>query len=368
MFQKTHPSDALRFSSSALTNALDHHLHISSTATPALSVLCYDDVLCYLSNVVGHGSIDEIESNLQRYFTDEQLHRAYDNLRSSLDYALPLSPVFAQCLSNLSNPSCLLSTIQLIDAHRLLASLPVFVTNDWLNMIRNIQDLEKIDAPSSCTPIHLQEQMVNLKGQLSTLHQLMDRVRNAPSASIDASAFSDACCLRTYCSHASHPRFTPLIDSPVSSSWSSLDIDRTPLTTFNRPVPGFIRNPVSNFLMPMAPRVRNELHASMASIDDNLSSDDEPSINSNTGSIVVIRDDDLWIYPIGVELKKSTSKFTDYQRSRSMFASVNEKHDRHSLFSRRKSFDDEELSRHGSEKLQTQFKKHKKEKGAHRAE
>jgi hypothetical protein len=216
-------------------------------------------------------------------------------------------------------------------------------------MIRNIQDLENIDTPSSSTINNLQEQIINLKENLFSLNQLVDNIQNLPSS---ISTLTDQCCLRTYCQHTSNQRLTPMIDSPASS-WPSLDQDKTSLTIFNRTIPGFIRNPVSNFLMPTR-------SSSMVSIDDNISSDDEQSINSKSGSMVVIRDDDLWIYPIGVNVRKKKSKFQGYNRSISLFDSINETND---LFIRRKSFDDEDFSRINSEKLQVQFKKHKKGKG-----
>ena len=114
----------------------------------------------------------------------------------------------------------------------------------------------------------------------------------------------------------------------------------------------------------MAPPTRNEMSSSMISMDDNLSSDDEqPSFNSKTGSIVVLRDDDLWIYPAGVEVKRKAFNSKEYHRSRSLFTSMHENQDRNHLFSRRKSFDDDEFSRNNTEQLPTQLKKHKKGKG-----
>jgi hypothetical protein len=225
-------------------------------------------------------------------------------------------------------------------------------------MIRNIQDLENIDTPSSSTINNLQEQILNLKENLFSLNQLVENIQNLPSS---ISTLTDQCCLRTYCQHTSNQRLTPMIDSP-SSSGSSLDQEKTSLTTFNRTIPGFIRNPVSNFLMPTKPTI-NEIGSS--SIDDNMSSDDEQSINSKIGSMVVMRDDDLWIYPIGVNVRKSKSKFQGYNRSISLFDSINETND---LFIRRKSFDDEDFSRKNSEKLQVQFKKYKKGKGVEKVD
>ena len=377
MFAKTQISHALKFSPSHLHNALNHHLYITSSPDLSFSVLCYDDVLCYLSNVIGHGSIEEIEVNLERYFSYDQLNQAYENLKNALHYSLSTAnfnlvdhstSLLEGCVNSLSDPSCILTTMDMICSHQLSAFLPTFVTNDWLHMIRNVQDLETIDVPSSSTSTsfgRLREQMCHLKEQLSSLHQLVDNVHNLPfPSSIDSSALNDQCCLRTFCGHTSNSRFIPMLDSPSSSSWSSLDLDRTtPLATFNRTIPGFIRNPVSNFLMPTAPPARNEMTSSMVSVDDNPSSDDEQfSYNSKTGSVVVIRDDDLWIYPMGVDVKSKTFNSKEYHRSRSMFTSVHEHQDRN-LFSRRKSFDDDEFTRNSSEILPAQLKKHKKGKG-----
>ncbi|CAF1200684.1 unnamed protein product [Adineta steineri] len=375
MFHTSSVSNSLNLPSPHLQNALNHHLYITITNDSTLSVLCYDTVLCYLSNVIDHGSINEIECNLKRYFTCDQLEQAYYNLQNSLHYSLSILnsnidnhiiEIFEQCINNLINSSCLLLTIETIYSKKLFSYLPIFVTNDWINMIRNIQDLEKIDVPSSSSPTtstvnHLQEQMITLKENLSSLNQLVDNIKNLPSSTslpIDSSTITDQCCLRTYCQHTSNQRLTSLIDTP-SSSWSSLDFEKSSITTFNRQIPGFIRNPVSNFLMPTIPTMNENTSSSMISMDDNTSSDDEQLITSNTGSIVVIRDDDLWIYPIGVDVKKSKSKFQEYNRSQSLFDSMNEINN---LSNRRKSFDDEDLSRHNQEKVQTQFKKHKKGK------
>ncbi len=175
---------------------------------------------------------------------------------------------------------------------------------------------------------------------------------------------SDQCCLRTYCQHTLNQRLTPIIDSPSSLSWSSLDhLEKNSLTTFNRTIPGFIRNPVSNFLMPTGPT------SSIISNDENFSSDDEQSINSKSGSMVVIRQDDVWIYPIGIDVRKIKSNSKDFNRSQSLFNPINERNDLMDLSIRRKSFEDNDIenySRDNLGKLQTQFKKHKKGKGFER--
>jgi hypothetical protein len=378
MFQKAYVPHTSQDISSNLHRAFTHNLYITSTTESSpTSVLCYDDVLCYLSNVIGHGSTDEIQVSLKRYFTCDQLTQASENLVNALQYTQSivhvqhnnrLSAMIEQCLANSIDASSLLTTMQMIDTNDLLSSLPMFVTNDWLHMIRNIQDLEKIDSPSTSTSIqmiNLQEQMRHLKEQLSTLHQSVDNICHLPlTTSMESFIVNEQCCLRTYCGHISQSRFMPVIDSPSSSSWSSLDFDKAPITTLNRTIPGFIRNPVSSFLMPTGSSTRNDMTSSMASIDDNLSSDDEQSLNSKTGSVVVIRDDDLWVYPIGVEMKSINYNPKEYHRSRSLFTSYNENHDRQSSFIRRKSFDDENFSRKNSHNLPAQMKKHKKGKGS----
>ncbi|UJR27654.1 hypothetical protein I4U23_008935 [Adineta vaga] len=366
MFQKS-SLDISLLSSTQLQNALQHHLYISLTNDSSSSILCYDTVLCYLSNVIDHGSFNEIEDNLKRYFTYKQLEQAYYNLQNVLHYSLSILnsdfdhhiyEILKQCLDDLHDSSCLLTIIQMIHSKQLFSYLPLFVSNDWINMIRNIQDLEKIDTPSSLTIKNLQEQIVNLKENLSSLNQLVDNLKQISSTN-DSLTLTDQCCLRTYCQHPSNQRITSIMDSP-SSSWSSLDFEKTSVTTYNRTIPGFIRNPVSNFLMPTAPMLTEQTYSTI-SFDDNMSSDDEQSISSKTGSIVVIRDDDLWIYPAGVDVQKPKSKFTGYNRSQSMFDSVQEKK---KSFTRRKSFTDDDFSRENFEKIQTQVKKHKKGKVA----
>ncbi|CAF0864413.1 unnamed protein product [Rotaria sordida] len=372
MFQKSYLLNSLELSSLNLKNALDHHLHISLSHDSSLSVLCYDNVLCYLSNVIHHGSINEIELNLKRFFTYQQLEQAYYNLQNSLRYSLSIITsntdqhifeTIEECINNLTNTSCLLSIIQTIYSKELFSYLPIFVTNDWIHMIRNIQELEKFDTPSTVTIADVQDQIADLNEYILSLHQLINNVKNfsSPTATtIESSISTDQCCLRTYCQHTSNQRIIPIIDSPASS-WSSLDLDRNPIITINQTIPGFIRNPVSSFLMPTSPQ-KNEITSSMLSIDDNLSSDDEQIINSKTGSIVVIRDDDLWIYPVGVDIPKSKLNPLQYNRSQSLFNPINDTNDRNNIFIRTNSLDDEEFSRNNLTKSKPQHKKHKKGK------
>ena len=380
MFHNNKLYPRLKFNSSHEQPTKNPHFYLSvENEHESPAVLCYDDVLCYLANVLGHGSNEEIEMNLKRYFTDEQFQRAYENLKQALRYSLSAVKsdsdhqqmvLIEECLNNLVDHSSILSTMEMVERNQLLSYIPTFVTNDWLQMIRNIQDLEKIDTPTPMVTNNansLQEQMCYLKDQIFSLHSLIENVRHLPLTSLLESSvhFNDQCCLRNYCCHTSNTRVNSTIDSSSSSSWSSLDMEKTPMVTINRSVPGFIRNPVSNFLMPTAPRARNEMSSSMISIDDHGSSDDDQSINSKTGSVVVIRDDDLWIYPMGIETRKSKNyDGREYHRSRSMFTSMNEQIDRNHLFTRRKSFDDEELSRKIPEKSMSHFRKHKKGKGA----
>ncbi|CAF2606030.1 unnamed protein product [Rotaria sp. Silwood2] len=376
MFQETYLSNSLDLSSSNLKNALDHHLYISLSHDSSLSVLCYDSVLCYLSNVIHHGSMSEIELNLKRFFTYKQLEQAYYNLQNSLHFSLSIiNPntdqhiyeIIEQCINNLTNASYLLSIIEKIYSNKLFSYLPIFVTNDWIHMIRNIQELEKFDTPSTTTVADLQGQMTGLTEHILSLHQLINNVTNLSSSTLTTTAFeslltsTDQCCLRTYCQHTSNQRIIPMVDSPASS-WSSLDLDKNPITALNQTIPGFIRNPVSSFLMPTSPQI-NEITSSMISTDDNISSDDEQSINSKAGSVVVIRDDDLWIYPVGVDVRKPKFNPHEYIRSQSLFNPINETNDRKNPFIRTNSFDGEEFSRNCLTKLKPQHKKHKKGKG-----
>jgi hypothetical protein len=369
MFQKISSSNLLELSSEHFQNALDHHLYISLTSDSSLSVLCYDNVLCYLSNVIDHGSINEIEFNFKRYFTYQQLEQACYHLENSLHYSISiLNPntdqhiieLFEEYRKNLKNSSCLLTIIENIHRNQLFSYLPIFVTNDWIDMIRHIQELEKIDTPSSKIN-DLQEQILNLKEQLYSLNQLMNNIKTLPSTIIESSVVPDQCCLRTYCQHTLNQRLTPMMDSP-SSSWSSLDQEKNLLTTFNRTIPGFIRNPVSNFLMPTTPTM-NEITSSMNCNDENLSSDDEQSINSKSGSMVVIREDEVWIYPIGVDIRKAKSHAKDFLRSQSLFNPINDTNDSMEKLMRTKSFEDHDYPRENLEKLQPQLKKHKTGKG-----
>lgn len=354
---------------------LDHCLYISSTKNSTKSVLCYDDVLCYLSNVIGHGSREEIQSNLKRYFTDEQLEKAFSNLKDSIGYSLnslrqnntsDQSISLLQCLDNLTHESSLLSTMEKIERFRLTPLLPTFVTNDWLSMIRNIQDLEKIDSPSSSKEIKCESpsQVKTVKEQLSSLNELLESIRRFSLTSFcePVNSLNDQCCLRSNCSHGQNLRFTSSFDSPTSSSRSSLELERPQINTIRQVVPRFIRNPVSNFLMPMTPVNRKEIGLSDTSVDDTSSGDDEYRTNGKISSFVVVRDADLWIYPAGLEQKKSDKK-REYHRSQSMFTAIVDNPSKKPIFSRGKSFDDDDLSRDDEQIGTVHLKKHRKEKG-----
>jgi hypothetical protein len=303
---------------SYLNNAFDRHLYISSKTDLSLSILCYDGVLCYLSNIIGQGSLIEIEENLKRYFSLEQINQACSNLHNCFQYTLStldynkdqsIYNIFQECLIKLIDSTSLLLVTETIHKNHLFSYLPIFVTNDWINMIRSIQNLEKFDLASSSIS-NLQQQMSQLKGHLATLHDLINNSNNI-SSTIPAVP-DDQCCLHTYCTHNTsiYRSMTTVIDSP-SSSWSSLDIDTNPITSAS----GFIRNPVTNFIMPTERNI-SEMETSYHSIDDDISSEEEQEFVSprksltrsfslqpsmkNTGSVVIRRKDVLWIYPAAV--------------------------------------------------------------------
>jgi hypothetical protein len=301
------------FSAFHSKNTSDRHLYISSKTDLSLSILCYDGVLCYLSNIIGQGLLTEIEENLKRYFSSEQINQAYSNLQNCLDYILStldhdkdhsVYNIFQQCSIKLVDSTSLLSVMDTIHINHLFSYLPIFVTNDWLHMIRSVQNLEKFDVTSSSTS-DLQQQMSHLKVHLTSLHHLVNHF-NHISSTIQAVP-NDQCCLHTYCTHNT-PIYgsTNAIDSPTSS-WSSLDIDTNPITSTS----GFIRNPVTNFIMPTAPNT-SEMETSIFSIDEDISSDEEQEILSSAsltrsfsvqstrksiGSVFVKRKDVLWVYP-----------------------------------------------------------------------
>jgi hypothetical protein len=209
-----------------------------------------------------------------------------------------------------------------IYTNKLLSYLPIFVTNDWLHMIRSVQNIEKFDLTSSPSMSNLQQQMVHLKEHIISLDELVQNFNHISSISQPplASISDDQCCLRTYCTHNSSLfQSAALIESPSSSSWSSLDID----THLIPSLPGFIRNPVTNFIMPIGP-TETEMESSFFSTDGNMSSDEElrtpskylrrslsfqPS-KTRTGPRVVKRADVLWMYPAAAIKSKPNSLFS----------------------------------------------------------
>jgi len=324
----------LNFLSYHLKKAFDRHLYISSNTVLSLSILCNDGVLCYLSNIIGQGSLIEIEDNLKRFFSSEQINQAYFNLQNSLDYCLSIIDsnkdeyiynIFEQCLINLIDSTSLISIMEIIYTNKLFSYLPIFVTNDWLHMIRSVQNIEKFDIKSSSIS-NLQRQMSHLKEHMTSLDHLVKNFYQISSTiqSPLLSSLNDQCCLNTYCTHNTniyHP--TTLMESPASS-WSSLDIDTNPII----PLSGFIRNPVTNFIMPIGP-IESEMESSFLSIDSSMSSEEEPELSSSLltrslsyqpskqikGPILVKRADVLWIYPAGNIKPKYNSLFSSVHES-----------------------------------------------------
>lgn len=376
------PETSTIFLSKILPSTIDHvfkyDLHLSLTKNSSYSILCYDTVLCYLSNIIEHSTIDEIELNLQRYFTCEQIEQAYDHLRNAIQYTITIinSSIDSQiidllrkCLTDSVNSSYLLTVIENLHRNNLFPYLPTFVTNDWIHMIRYIQNIEKIDRspqplPTPSTKLNdLQDEMNYFKEHLYSLEQLVEDLKIIPQTFNESTNVNDQCCLRTYCQHAANQRSIPIFDSP-SSSRSSLDFDKPTITTFNRTKNGFIRNPVTNFLMPTAPTI-NEMSTSTNANDDNSSSDDEQSstTKSKSGSMVVIREDDVWIYPIGVDIRRRKSTSKVFLRSQSLFNPIHDRYENKEKFVRQKSFDDNDYLRENyTENLQLHFKKQKKGK------
>lgn len=296
-----------------MKKAFDRHLYISS-----VSVLCYDGVLCYLSNIIGQGSVNEIEENLRRFFSSQQINQAYEHLHQSLDYCLTIfNPnehahvhhLLHQCSMELLNTSALVNVMEMISLNELFSYLPIFVTDDWLHMIRSVQNIERLDTRLSSMG-NLQQQISHLKDHMSSLDHLI-RNFNHISLSIQSplSSSNDQCCLRTYCTHSTIVHQSSILTESPSSSWSSLDVDSHRVT----PLTGFIRNPVTNFIMPMCPN-ESEVESSIISLDGNLSSDDEPHVPSKhltrslsfqpqknrTRPTLVKRADVLWMYPAGL--------------------------------------------------------------------
>ena len=229
--------------------------------------------------------------------------------------------------------------METIHINGLSSYLPCFVTDDWINMIRHVQNLERLDtnpSSSSSSLTYIQQQMDQLQEQLTHLHRRSSATPQASSSS------KDQCCLRTCCSHdpTGMSRSATLINSPSSSSWSSLDTDFQPIT----PHTGFIRNAVTNFLIPTAP-ARSKMDASLISLDD--SSDEEIEFRSSssssflnrslsyqpstprTGPVLVKRHDVLWIYPAA----------TIKPKNHSLFSSVHEPHEFKPVFARANSCD-----------------------------
>lgn len=317
-----------KISSFDLKIAFDHHLYVSSQANTSSPVLCYDAVLCYLSNVLAEESLVDIENTLHRYFSTEDINQACFNLRNCMDYVLSTMDInknhsvyssFQECSKMLTDETVLLPVMDNIHMNQLFSYLPIFVTNDWIRMIRNIQNTEKFEQAKSSI-INIQRQISNLKDNLMPLNELVENIEQMSSTTQSPlSTFNDQCCLRTYCTHNSSVFHRQTSADSRSSSWTSLNIDTNPITKSS----GFIRNPVTNFMIPTRATL-SEKSSSTQSIGNYVSSDDEEQIssrtfirslsyqppNQTTGSVLVKRDDALWVYPAGVVPAKYNTMFS----------------------------------------------------------
>ncbi|CAF1171598.1 unnamed protein product [Rotaria sp. Silwood1] len=326
---KDNLQDPLELPSSNLKSAFNRQLYISPNTDISLSILCYDGVLCYLSNIMGQGSLFEIEDNLKRYFSLEDINQAYFNLQNCLNYCLStldstkdnfIYNILQQCSIDLINSSSsLLLVMETIYKNHLFSYLPLFVSNDWLHMIRSVQNIEQLDMASTSI-IDLQRQLSNLKDHLTPLQEFVSDIDdNSSIIQSLPSTPNNQCCLRTYCNHNTSIFHSTTSTDSRSSSWASLNIETNPMTT----ITGFIRNPVTNFMMPTTSSISDQ-ESSIHSIDSNISSEDdqEPlskffnrslsyqSSIQKTGSILVKRDDTLWVYPAAVIQPKINRLFS----------------------------------------------------------
>ena len=285
------------------------NLYIASNA-----ILCYDPVLCYLSNVVTRHYSDDIQTKLRNYFSYEQLDQAFYRLHQCIQYVQStidaekdriIDENLFECSKALTDLTCLTKVMERIRFLGLSSYFPVFVAHYWLDMI---------EQPTDSTMKILIEQMVTFNNNLTTFYHLFS---HSPSM-----VSNEQCCLTTNCRHNSTiPSLTTRMDSAHSSSWSSLNMETSR---------GVIRNPVTNFLIPIVSSGESDFEGSIASIDERNSSDDEndeeqtrsPPIfllnrslshqpmSSPTGSIVVKRQDQLWVYPAGFTKPKSNLLFS----------------------------------------------------------
>lgn len=327
-----------QLSGSHMQNALEQHMYISTD-----HVICYDEVLCYLSNIIGQGSFDEIQENLKRFFTSEQIHQAHQHLQSALDYTLTTidsndqSSVYnllRQCRLDLNQSTNLLIIMETISTNKLFSYLPIFVTHDWIHMIRSIQNIEQFDTGSTSMS-NLHQQMCHLKEHMTSLDSIIKNFNTISTTNNQLSMSpltNDQCCLRTYCTHNTIiQQSTIALESPCSS-WSSLDIDTHPIT----PMRGFIRNPVTNFLVPIG-RTEDDMESSILSLEGNLSGSEhlvqqeeefqissklltrslsfQPSRKKRVGPTLIKRADVLWMYPAGVIKQKQDALVSSIDES-----------------------------------------------------
>ena len=319
------PSDQSSLHSN-LSFPFEDDLHVSAEKT-----LCSDAVLCYLSNLLQHHlSVDDVEKN----FTSEQLDQAVAHLRSALAFVLaqldrekdPTAvKFFERCSSELNDWTSVLPIFTKIEQNGFASHLPIFVTHNWIELFQQMQRSRTIPS--------VQDELLQLTEHLTNFQQLIDEGHQGWTP-------VEQCCLRQCCSHDSQ-----MFRSVSSlSSWSSMETDVNSIT-------GFIRNPVTNFLIRTDPKGLEMDHSIISIDEDSCSDDDEsqvartapplhrslssqPTLN-RSGSILVKRNEDLWIYPTGIPLKTRINPL--------LFSSVRENSEEdlhHRLITRRNSCDE----------------------------
>jgi hypothetical protein len=391
--------ECLDLPSLQLRNASNRDLYISDKRSISDAIICCDVVLCYLSHTILHSTSNEIEQNLTRYFSKQQCQQAYQHLHDCFDYVLSINDhdqqqdhriynIFQQYSIDLLDWTCLIPVMLNIVQHDLLSYLPLFVAHDWILMINRVENLEQINRITSIySPI--EEQIQQFNQYLTSLHEL---ILNCSQSSTfvhrsSTATSNEQCCLRNYCAHdtvlyraCTHMDSSPLPSS--SSSWSSADIHANAVHTF----PGFVRNPVTNFLIPTAP-ANSQMRTSFVSLNDTSSSDDDnqhndenddddddddddgkrdpsiailqriltrrsshPPTKKQVGSILVKRHDNLWIYPTGlIETKTNVLLSSAYD------ATVKEQCQ--SLFKRATSYDERCLQKQHARLLEDKSEK-----------
>lgn len=238
-----------------------------------------DPVLCYLSNVIGQETVEQIDLNLNRYFSLEQIRNSttqfreiFLKIRSSLNSRTDriVEEKLNFLWEKLSDHSNLALVFENLQVYQIFELFPVFVSD---------RCFEIVGKPNDSMRKTVEDLVKRFSCEFSSLEK-----RICPNSCDDPFSL-DQCCLTSNCQHNSLVAGSnDQVDFSLSSSCSSIDFDRSSTENFQ-----FVRNPVTNFLIRLDfdEPTENKLTRAFSC---------QPT-NFRRNSFLVKRKEDFWIFP-----------------------------------------------------------------------